>query len=198
MRLRLAGRALPLLILPILAACRTPHRIDFIPIDSRVISGYEADGPTGDGKVEGTVRIGWSTFGLYRDAEEREPGGERWPKVVVGLTCSNGSDATFVLDQGSMHILDDEGRRFDPDVTVEDRDATLACKPGASVTFVIPFCGAPEIDLEKVGSIRVIWSYRLGGRRREVQTKFFRSSFVEPRRPIGSFGLVFPFWGFPL
>ena len=194
MRPTLAGRALTLLFLTLPAGCQSAHHVDFVPIDTRVVS--EPLPPEGPERVEGPlsrVKLNWRVYGRSRPGE----GLDRGPELVARVTCRNGSSQGFTLDQGSLRILDDEGRPAYPDLTDADREMALTTPPGAVITYEIRFRPEGEISLERVGSIRLFWSFRIGGHQQDMETKFFRRSIAEPRRSGLSYGGNYPFVFFP-
>ena len=189
MRPTLSGWALSLILIAAPIGCRSTHRIDFVPIHSRIVSD---SGIEGEEKSDGDrVRISWRVYGWYGTAEEE--GKDIGPEFMVSMTCNNGAGVPFVLEQESLRILDDEGRSFFPDITEADRATALECGPDSTTTFQVPFRPEQEVVLERVASIRIGWAYRLGTRRREMETKFFRES-VAPQSRVGtSIGFYFPF-----
>ena len=192
MRPTLTGRALPLFLL-IIAACQTTHRIDFVPVDTRVLSTHEWDDPEEKGGGWSRVQVSWRVYGWYRDEGDRERG----PEIIVILTCVNRSKEAFILEKDGLRILDDEGRPFYPDMTQADREAPLVTPPGSTYSFQIPFRPEGEVSLDRVASIRVAWAFQIGEVRRELETKFFRRSIAAPRREGWNVGTYWPFFLFP-
>ncbi len=173
--------------------CQTTHRIDFVPVETRVLSEPGLGLPEGEESDWSRVRIRWAVRGWFRSEGERDMG----PGIRVRLTCRNGSKYPFVLEQDSLRILDDEDRPFEPEMTEADRATVLRAPPGATVTFEIDFRPKGPVALDKVASIRLSWTFRLGDEQRELMTKFFRSSLA-PARPVGwTFGVHYPFLFFP-
>ena len=173
----------------LLVGCQTTHRIGFVPVESRVLSGPDLPAEEDRGDPSSRIRISWRVSGWYREEGEEDRG----PEIDVALYCSNVSQEAFVIEPATLRILDDEGRAFHPDLTAEERSSTLVCDPESAATFVIPFRPEAWLDLANVASIRIIWSYRVGPYEREMQTKFFRTSIASPDRHWWSFGLYFPF-----
>ena len=190
MRGTVARAAISAAILAITSACRSTHRVDFVAIDTKEVSRVGEDGHP-DPLLGDRVEAAWQVRGWHPKGEERDP------EILVAATFRNRSAERFVLGRESLRIVDDEGRSFVPKLTDADSATDLIVDPGATVTFRIPFRPEAEIRLERVASIRVRWSYQVGGVEREMETKFFREAVAPGRDRPARFGFSFPFFFTP-
>ena len=189
-------RHLPMAILVLTAmaalpACRSTYSVDFVPLDTKRLSIVEAEQGASErrpaGRPEERVKVAWAIRAWTKKLED---GTESDPEILVGITIKNRLEENFTLLQDRMQIRDDEDREFRPKLTEADRDTQLVVPPGDSVTFQVAFATEEEVRLERVASVRLRWTYRVGEIEREFETKFFRQS-VAPASSSPRFGLYF-------
>ncbi len=182
---------LVLVALAVLPACRSTYSVNFVPLDTKQLSFSEAEQEPNErqpaGRPEERVKVAWAIRGWTKKLED---GTESDPEILVSITIKNGLSENFTLLQDRMQILDDEAREFRPRLTESDRDTRLVVPPGDAVTFRVPFTSEDEVLLERVASIRLRWTYRVGEHERDFETKFFRQS-VAPGSSSPGFGLYF-------
>jgi hypothetical protein len=174
---RLARLGLPALLVAVATGavgCGGPQTVYFRPAE-----GAQGAGPSWIAQV--TYALPPSTKAVRVTLAARGEIGEtdedvRYERLNVRFEVRNTSGETFTLDPSGLALMDDEGRRVSGAQAWAGRNpaGVIHVAAGADATYELLFDLPPEVHLERLGSVRLVWPYKLGEASGETSTKFLR------------------------
>lgn len=144
--------------------------------------------PAGDFKAAGAGWIAKIAYDLppesrevkvevsARGATATNERGVAYERLNVRFSIRNGGAAAFALDPAEVKFLDDEDRQVAGAEAYAGRNRTgaFSIAGGAEGTYELVFDLPGDVQLTRLGSVRVAWPYRYGGKAYQVVTKFIR------------------------